>query len=223
MNPSYNPKNQIRVNHRIRAPEVRVIDDQGNQVGVLPIASALKAASERGLDLVEVAPEARPPVCRIIDFGKYRYEQAKKTRGDAKASHANKLKELKFHVNISEHDYEVKVRHASGFLQKSMRVKVSLFFRGREMQHQEFGMQLIRRIMQDLSEYGHSDSEPKLLGKNLHVLLVPGKAKPKPGSNESAPSGAQRSSGNASPSGDGPKPFGTSIKIDLKSNPVNHS
>jgi len=222
MNPSYHSKNQIRVNHRIRATEVRVIDDQGNQMGILPIATALRAASERGLDLVEVAPEARPPVCRIVDFGKYRYEQAKKTKGDSKVSHASKLKELKFHVNISEHDYGVKVRHASGFLQKGMRVKISLFFRGREMQHQEFGMQVIRRVMGDLAEYGHADVEPKLLGKNLHVLLVPGKAKPKGGNDSSPPSG-HRSTGSSSPSNDGSKPFGTSIKIDLKPNPVQHS
>jgi translation initiation factor IF-3 len=202
-------KNQIRVNHRIRALEVRVIDEKGGQVGILPIATALKTASERGLDLVEIAPEARPPVCRIVDFGKFRYEQAKKHRGDHH-THASKLKELKFHVNIGEHDYEIKVRHAGEFLQKGMRVKLSLMFRGREAARQDFGMQLIRKAMQDLAEHGHSDAPPRLLGKNLHVVLVPGKAKPK--------SDAPYESHYPSPKPpDAPKPLGTGgIKIDLK-------
>lgn len=201
-------KNQIRVNHRIRALEVRVIDEKGGQIGVLPIATALKVASERGLDLVEIAPEARPPVCRVVDFGKFRYEQAKKHRGDHH-THASKLKELKFHVNIGENDYEIKVRHAGEFLQKGMRVKLSLMFRGREAARQDFGMQLIRKAMQDLAEHGHSDAEPRLLGKNLHVILVPGKAKPK---GEATPGEGHH----PQKAPDAPKPFGTGIKIDLK-------
>jgi translation initiation factor IF-3 len=218
MNPynSYN-KNQIRVNQRIRATEVRVIDEKGGQVGILPISSALKLATERGLDLVEVASDARPPVCRIVDFGKYRYEQAKKGKGEGKHSHASKLKELKFHVTISEHDYETKLRHATDFLSKGMRVKLSVFFRGREMQHQEYGMQLVRRAIQDLKEHGHTDSDPRLLGKNLHVVLVPGKAKPRQSPQEGGSSGSHSHPS----SSESPKGFGTSIKIDLKPSSVN--
>jgi translation initiation factor IF-3 len=202
-------KNQIRVNHRIRALEVRVIDEKGGQVGILPIAAALKTASEKGLDLVEIAPEAKPPVCRIVDFGKFRYELAKKHRGEVKHTHASKLKELKFHVNIGAHDYEIKLRHASEFLGKGMRVKLSLVFRGREAARQDFGMQLMRRAMQDLADHGHSDVQPRLLGKNLHVILVPGKAKPK---NEAPIGGSPMPPQTSS----APKSLGTEIKIDLK-------
>src|SRR3989338_4152208 len=155
-------KNPFRVNHRIRALEVRVISENGSQIGIIPTSNALKLASERGLDLVEIAPDTNPPVCRIVDFGKFRYEQAKKHKGESKHAHASKLKELKFHINISEHDYGIKLRHATGFLQKGMRVKMSLYFRGREMQHQQYGLQLMQRIIQDISQYGHTDTEPRL-------------------------------------------------------------
>ncbi len=210
MNPFKNP---FRVNHRIRALEVRVIGDNGAQVGVMPIHNALKLAAEHGLDLVEIGSDTKPPVCRIVNFGKFRYEQAKKHKGDSKNSYASKLKELKFHVNISEHDYQVKLRHATEFLQKGMRVKMSLFFRGREMQHQQYGMQLIRRMIQDVASYGHTDTEPRLLGKNLHVILVPGKAKPKSPAADSAPSNNHSNHSNHSTPN---RSFGTSIKIDLK-------
>lgn len=206
-------RNQIRVNHRIRATEVRVIGDTGTQIGVMPVSNALKLASEQGLDLVEISPEAKPPVCRIVDFGKFRYEQAKKHKGDHRNSHASKLKELKFHVNISDHDYNIKLRHGLEFLQKGMRVKMSLYFRGREMQHQEYGIQLMKRILQDVSIHGHTDSEPRLLGKNLHMILVPGKAKPRNLPTD-APHAAHPAPAHAS--SDPTKAFGTTIKIDLK-------
>ena len=212
MNPnSY--KNQIKVNHRIRALEVRVIGPKGAQVGILPIGQALKMASELGLDLVEIAPEAKPPVCRIVDFGKFRYEEAKKHKGYAKRSHATKLKELKYHVNIGEHDYSIKLRHATEFLEKGMRVKMSLYFRGREMQHKEFGMKLMHRIIKDMEEISHSDSAPKLLGKNLNIILVPGKAKPKVPQGEAH----QGAPGVGASSVESPKSaFSNTIKIDLK-------
>ncbi len=207
-------KNQIRVNHRIRATEVRVIAENGTQTGVMSIGSALKMAHERGLDLVEVASDAKPPVCRVVDFGKYRYELAKKHKHDGKHAHASKLKELKFHVNIGEHDYSIKLKHATGFLQKGMRVKMSLFFRGREMAHQAYGIQLMNRIMNDMVEHGHSDAPPRLLGKNLHVILVPGKAKSKmvvdePKAPSAAPSARVATDASA-------RSFGTPIKIELK-------
>lgn len=216
---------QFRVNHRIRATEVRVVADDGKQLGVLPISQALKLAMEQGMDLVEVAAEAKPPVCRIVDFGKFRYEQAKKHKGDGKQSVASKVKELKFHVNIGEHDYSIKLKHASEFLQKGMRVKVSLYFRGREMAYQEFGTQLINRVLGDVAEFAHCDAPPRLLGKNLHVLLIPGKAKHK--APEAAPRtaamGPPGSASSVSPAPSRPaspstssQPFGAPIKIDLK-------
>lgn len=209
---------QFRVNHRIRVTEVRVVGEDGQQLGVLPISQALKLAMDQGKDLVEVAAEAKPPVCRIVDFGKFRYEQAKKHKGDGKRSVASKVKELKFHVNIGEHDYAMKLKHATEFLEKGMRVKVSLYFRGREMAYQEFGIQLINRVLNDVSAVAHCDSPPRLLGKNLHVLLIPGKAKHKPGDPlpGAAASAAAPSSPPPSPPASSPQPFGTSIKIELK-------
>ncbi len=221
MNPRFHHhpsfRNQTRINQRIRAPEVRVIADDGGQVGVMTTGNALKLAAEKGLDLVEVAPEARPPVCRIVDYGKYRYEQAKKHKGDSKHSHASKLKELKFHVNIGEHDYSIKLRHATDFLQKGMRVKMSLYFRGREMQHQEFGMQLMKRILQDIAALGHTDSPPRLLGKNLHMVLIPGKAKAKPAPGEVHANTVSQPAAAAAPGQHAPpQPFGNTIRIELK-------
>lgn len=209
-------KSQVRVNHRIRATEVRLIGDHGSQLGVLPISQALKLATEQGLDLVEVAPEAKPPVCRIVDYGKFRYEQAKKHKGDVRHSHAGKVKELKFHVNIGAHDYMIKLRHATEFLEKGMRVKMSLYFRGREMQHQELGVQLMNRVVQELAPHGHTDVMPRLIGKNLHVILVPGKAKPKFTTTGGAPAAGATTASISSSSAETPRPFGTNIKIDLK-------
>lgn len=211
-------KNQFRVNHRIRATEVRVIAQQGAQVGVLPISQALKLAMEQGLDLVEVAPDAKPPVCRIVDFGKFRYEIAKRAKTETRHVHATKLKELKFHINIGEHDYAIRLRHAKEFLEKGMRVKMSLYFRGREMQHQELGIQLMRRILQDVSLYAHTDSEPRLIGKTLHMILVPGKAKPKLSGTQASVSIPRTSHTHPAPTNSS-RPFGTNIKIDLKSTP----
>ncbi len=210
---SFPQKNQVRVNHRIRAAEVRVISHTGAQIGVLSTGQALKMASEQGLDLVEVSPEANPPVCRIVDFGKFRYEQAKKHKGEASHSHASKLKELKFRINIGSGDYATRLRHATEFLQKNMRVKISIFFRGRELAHKEYGMQLINRILQDTAACGHTDGEPRLIGKNLNAILVPGKAKPRIPP-LAAPSTTPPSP--PTPSSEASKPFGTAIKIDLK-------
>lgn len=213
------PPFQFRVNHRIRASEVRVISEDGKQAGIMSISAALKLAMEQGKDLVEVAADAKPPVCRVVDFGKFRYEQAKKHKGDGKHAAASKVKELKFHVNIGDHDYAIKMRHAAEFLQKGMRVKASIYFRGREMAYQEFGTQLIQRVLQDVSAFAHCDAPPRLLGKNLHVLLIPGKAKVKPGEPH-APATAGTSAPTPSVSPRPPpapqQPFGAPIKIDLK-------
>ena len=165
--------NQIRVNHRIRAREVRVIvSSSGQQLGVMKIQDALRAAQQHGLDLVEVAPTAVPPVCRIVDFGKFKYDLAKHDK-DKKQNAASKLKEIKFRVNIAEHDYITKMRHAEEFLDKGNKVRVLLQFRGREMAHKEIGMELMRRIQKNLELMGHPEAEPKLMGKNCFMTLVP--------------------------------------------------
>jgi translation initiation factor IF-3 len=165
--------NQIKVNHRIRAREVRVIvSSTGQQLGVMKIQDALRAAQQHGLDLVEVAPTANPPVCRIVDFGKFKYDLAKHDK-DKKSNAASKLKEIKFRVNIDKHDYETKLRHAEEFLDKGNKVRVLLQFRGREMAHKEIGMELMRKIQQDLELMGHPEADPKLMGKNCFMTMVP--------------------------------------------------
>ncbi len=162
----------IRVNHRIRAREVRVINGATNeQLGVMRLQDALRKAEEMALDLVEVAPNADPPVCRIVDFGKYRYEQAKQEKD--KKSHASKLKEVKFRVNIDQHDYMTKIRHAEEFLDKGNKVKVQLQFRGREMAHQDLGMAVVKRVKEDLATMGHVDMEPRLIGRTINMTMSP--------------------------------------------------
>ena len=162
----------IRVNHRIRAREVRVIDGSTNeQLGVLRLQDALRKAEEMGLDLVEVAANADPPVCRIVNFGKYRYELAKQEK-DKKAS-TSKVKEVKFRVNIDSHDYLTKLRHAEEFLDKGNKLKVQLQFRGRQMAHQELGMAVVLRVKEDLATMGHVDMEPKLVGRAINMVMSP--------------------------------------------------
>ena len=165
--------NQIRVNQRIRAREVRVIvASTGQQLGVMKIQDALRAAQQHGLDLVEVAATANPPVCRIVDFGKFKYELAKHEK-DRKSNAASKMKEIKFRVNIDKHDYETKLRHAEEFLEKGNKVRCLLQFRGREMAHKDLGMKLMKRIEQDLVTMGHPEAEARLMGKNAFMTLVP--------------------------------------------------
>lgn len=160
------------MNHRIRAREVRVINAATNeQLGILKLPDALRKAEEMGLDLVEVAPNANPPVCRIVDFGKYRYELAKQEKD--KKSNAGKVKEVKFRVNIDNHDYLTKIRHAEEFLDKGNKLKVQLQFRGRQMAHQELGMAVVLRVKEDLATMGHVDMEPKLVGRAINMVMSP--------------------------------------------------
>jgi translation initiation factor IF-3 len=133
----------------------------------------MTAARRRELDLVEVNPAANPPVCKIINYGKYVYDLAKREKDTKKNAAATKLKELNFHMNIDEHDYGVKMRHAEEFMWKGMKVKLQLKFRGREMMHQDIGMNLIRRMRSDLSQIGIADAEPKLIGKSINLMLSP--------------------------------------------------
>lgn len=162
-----------RKNERIRVPEVRVVGPDGSQIGVMPTAQAKDMARKVGLDLVEVSPSARPPVCRILDFGKYMYEQSKKQKDSKSASSAHRLKETKFHVSIDKHDYETKLRRAEAFALKGHKLKLTLMFRGREMEHTELGFETIKRAIADLSTVATCDNEPRLAGRNITVTLSP--------------------------------------------------
>jgi translation initiation factor IF-3 len=161
----------IRRNHRIKVPQVRVISPEGKQLGVIDTPKAINLALENGLDLVEVAPNATPPVCRIMDFGKYVYEEQKK-HSHAKAT-GSKIKEIEFTARIEQHDYETKLRHAEEFLHNGNKVKMRLKFRGREMAHTELGFGVMKRAVADLAGMGSPDADPKLIGRNIHVMLTP--------------------------------------------------
>lgn len=163
----------VRVNGKIRAREVRVIGVDNKQVGILSLGEALNLARANGVDLVEIAPTATPPVCRLVDYGKFRYEQAKKDKESKKHQHASTVKEVQLSPRIDPHDLGVKIHHAIDFLCEDMKVKVTLKFRGREMQHTEFGFQVIQKFLGDISPYGHPDFEPKLIGKGINVMISP--------------------------------------------------
>ncbi len=163
----------VRVNGKIRAREVRVIGLDGKQLGVLQLGEALNLARANGVDLVEIAPNATPPVCRVVDFGKYRYEQAKREKESKKHQHATKVKEVQLSPKIDPHDLGVKIQHAIDFLCEDMKVKVTLKFRGREMAHTEFGFQVIRKFLTEITPYGHQDFEPKLIGRGINVMISP--------------------------------------------------
>ena len=185
------PYAAIRRNHRIKVPQVRVISPEGKQLGIMDTPKAINLALEVGLDLVEFAPNANPPVCRIIDFGKYVYEEQKK-HSHAKST-GSKIKEIEFTARIEQHDYETKLRHAEQFLNHGNKVKMRLKFRGREMAHTELGFGVMKRAVADLVGMGHPDSDPKLIGRNIHVMLTPlppNKRKPKfivPGEEDEEP------------------------------------
>ena len=143
----------------------------GEQLGVLKLSDAIRKAQSLGLDLVEVAPTANPPVCKIVDFGKFRYDISKQEK--EKKTSGTKLKEIKFRVNIDEHDYRTKLRHGEAFLDKGNKVRVQLQFRGREMAHQEFGMQLMYKVRDDLNGMSQVEMEPKIAGRNITMTLSP--------------------------------------------------
>jgi translation initiation factor IF-3 len=163
----------VRVNGKIRAREVRIIGVDGKQLGVLSLGDALTMARVNGVDLVEVAPNATPPVCRLVDYGKYRYEQAKRDKESKKHQHATKVKEVQLSPKIDPHDLGVKIGHAVDFLCEDMKVKVTLKFRGREMAHTEYGFQVIQKFITDISAYGHPDFAPKLNGRAINLMISP--------------------------------------------------
>ena len=164
---------RVRVNRQIRISPVRVIDPDGVQLGIMPIEEALAAAEERGLDLVEVAPNARPPVCRIMDYGKYKYEEARKARLARKKQHQVQVKEVKFRPGIEAHDFEFKVRHARRFLQEGDKVKATMMFRGRQMAHPELGREVLDRVAQAVEDVGKVEVEPTMEGRNMTMILAP--------------------------------------------------
>ena len=165
------PSNQIRKNERIRARQVRLVGPDGKQLGVVDRDEALSLAKQVGLDLVEVAATATPPVCRILDFGKYMYELSKKEK--EKKHNTSKIKEVKFRVRIEQHDYVTKLRHAEEFLFKGNKVKVTLQFRGREMEHRELGVEVVARAVADLAHVGVADGEPRMAGRMVNLIMSP--------------------------------------------------
>lgn len=156
-----------------------MIDQDGGQLGVLPLFEALSKAEGVGLDLVEISPSADPPVCKIIDYGKLRYQQTKKERESKKSQHQVKVKEIKMKPNTDDHDLDVKMRHAREFIAKGNKVRLTCVFRGREMMHAEIGRKAVERIIENLSDVATPESPAKMLGRSLSVVLAPG-AKKKP-------------------------------------------
>lgn len=154
-------------------PEVRLINEDGDQVGVVPIQRALDLAEEAGLDLVEIAPTAEPPVCRIMDYGKFKFEQSKKAHEAKKKQTRIQVKEVKFRPGTDEGDYQVKLRNLSKFLQEGNKTKVTLRFRGREMVHRDRGLQLLKRIEEDLSEFGSVEQRPLMEGRQMVMVMAP--------------------------------------------------
>jgi translation initiation factor IF-3 len=165
-----------RINERIRVPEVRLIGEDGNQIGVIKTDEALRYAQERDLDLVEVAPEARPPVCRVLDYSKYKYEQAQKQKAARKHQQQITIREIKFRPKIAQHDYDTKKGHVRRFLRGKDKVKITIMFRGREVTHPERGTMLLDRLAEDLSDVGVIEQSPLQDGRNMTMMLGPSKA-----------------------------------------------
>jgi len=163
----------LRVNEEIRSREVRLISTDGEQLGIVPIKEALRIAQEQGLDLVEVAPAAKPPVCRIIDYGKYRFEQSKREKEARKKQKVINIKEVKFRLGIEEHDFQVKARNAARFLKDGDRVKVTVMFRGREISHAELGKAICQKLADQLSDIAVVEKAPNVDGKNMTMILSP--------------------------------------------------
>jgi translation initiation factor IF-3 len=166
-------RDSTRINERIRVPEVRLIDEKGEQVGIIPTPDALERAREQDLDLVEVSPTSKPPVCRILDYSKYKYEQEQKAKQARKHQQQVNVREIKLRPKIAQHDYETKRGHVERFLKQHDKVKVTIMFRGREQSHPERGRMLLDRLLQDVSEIGVMEQAPLQEGRNMTMLLAP--------------------------------------------------
>ncbi|MCK5832458.1 translation initiation factor IF-3 [bacterium] len=170
---SQQQSNSERVNEQIRIPQVRLVDDEGKFIGIIPTNQALNKAREKGLDLVEVQPNSRPPVCRIMDYGKFKYEKSKKARAVRKKQHTQTMKEMRFSAKISDHDYGYKMEHIRGFLLNKDRVKLTIKFRGREITHVEMGDELMNKLRRDLEDISRIEQQSKLEGKQMTMMLAP--------------------------------------------------
>ncbi len=166
-------REDYRVNEAIEARQVRLVDENGTMVGVVPLAVALERAVQAGLDLVEVAPNASPPVCKIMDFGKFKYEQQKKANAARKKQKVIEIKEIKMRPNIDENDYHIKMKKVRDFLEEGDKVKVTLRFRGREVAHQDIAMKLLERIREDVGELAKVEQMPKLEGRQMVMVMAP--------------------------------------------------
>lgn len=165
----------MRVNEEIRIPSVRVIDAEGNELGILTIGDALREAGKASLDLVEVAPNSSPPVCRIMDYGKFRYQQSKKLQVAKKHAATIQLKEIRLRPKTEEHDFLVKLKHIKRFLEENNKVKVSIMFRGREIVYADLGRAIMEEIKKEVEEISNIDQHPKLEGRNMVMILAPKK------------------------------------------------
>lgn len=164
----------MRINRQIRAPKVRVIGKDGKQVGILDIAEAQRLADDENLDLIEISPNAKPPVCKIIDYGKYRYQLTKKEKENKKAQHQVKVKEIKVKPNTDDHDLQTKLKHAREFIEKGFKVRVTCMFRGREQAHPEVGFRVVQKVIDQLSDIGTPEMEPKKIGRSISLVIAPG-------------------------------------------------
>ena len=163
---------RVRVNERIRVREIRVIDDTGQQLGIMPPPQAVAIARQKGLDLVEISPTASPPVCRIMDFGKYQYQEQKRAREARKHQKVIEVKEIKFRPKVDEHDYQFKKKHIERFLEEGDKVKATIFFRGREMAHPEIGRRILERLIGELVEVATPETTPRQEGNQMHTILT---------------------------------------------------
>ncbi|MBI5780730.1 MAG: translation initiation factor IF-3 [Rhodocyclales bacterium] len=168
---------KVRVNDEIDAPQVRLIGEDGEQLGVVPLAKALAVAEEAGLDLVEIAPMANPPVCKVMDYGKYRYQEQKKAQEARLKQKQIQVKEIKLRPGTDENDYQIKLRNLRRFLEEGDKAKVTLRFRGRELSHQELGMRQLERIREDLADLGVVEQMPRLEGRQMVMVIAPKKSK----------------------------------------------
>lgn len=170
---------EVRINRAIRVKEVRVIDPEGKQLGIMPVAEALRAAGNYELDLVEVSPKSEPPVCRIMDYGKFKYQQQKKAHDAKKKQAVVHIKEVKMRPKTEEHDFQFKLRHIERFLKEGNKTKITIVFRGRELAHPDLGKNMINRITEETKEYGKIEQEPKFEGRSFVMVLAPVQS-PKP-------------------------------------------
>ena len=164
---------RVRVNEQIRISPIRLIAEGGGQIGIVSLDEARARAAEMGLDLVEVAPDSRPPVVRMMDYGKYKYKAARAAREARRKQHTTQIKEVKFRPGIEDHDYEFKLRHARRFLAEGNKVKLTMMFRGRQITHPELGRQVLLRLTEDLGEYGKIDQYPNFEGRQMSMILTP--------------------------------------------------